>query len=177
MNIFRFLPNGSAVIHKGELKNRILYVSSKECYGMKTKCIGYIWRSRLFGFIKPKREQIVTVRVGDGTPLSPLLKHYISDDPVDEYDLRDYENEFFLSTQLDVEKNRKTGERTRLDKLLWVLIGCAVAVFLIIAVGKNFTSVIDGFSGEGSSTNLFSNKTPIENNKSETKSETKNWYW
>ena len=139
MNIFRFLPNGSAVIHKGELKNRILYVSSKECYGMKTQCIGYIWRSRLFGFIKPKREQIVTVRVGDGTPLSPLLKHYISDDPVDEYDLRDYENEFFLSTQLDVEKNRKTGERTRLDKLLWVLIGCAVAVFLIIAVGKNFT--------------------------------------
>ena len=161
MNIFRFLPNGSAEIHKGELRNRVLYVSPKECYGMKTESIGYIWRSRLFGFLKPKREQIVTVRVGDGTPLSPLSERYLSENPVDEYDLRDYENEFFLSTQLDVEKKKKSTERTNLDKLLFVLIGFAVAVFLIIAVGKNFTSVLDGFSGERGATNLFS-QAPIE---------------
>jgi hypothetical protein len=161
MNIFRFLPNGSAEIHKGELRNRVLYVSPKECYGMKTESIGYIWRSRLFGFLKPKREQIVTVRVGDGTPLSPLSERYLSENPVDEYDLRDYENEFFLSTQLDVEKKKKSTERTNLDKLLFVLIGFAVAVFLIIAVGKNFTSVLDGFSGESGATNLFS-QAPIE---------------
>ena len=161
MNIFRFLANGSAEIHKGELRNRVLYVSPKECYGMKTEAIGYIWRSRLFGFLKPKREQIVTVRVGDGTPLSPLSERYLSENPVDEYDLRDYENEFFLSTQLDVEKKKKSTERTNLDKLLFVLIGFAVAVFLIIAVGKNFTSVLDGFSGESGATNLFS-QAPIE---------------
>jgi|TARA_Y100001970_G_scaffold272540_1_gene369391 hypothetical protein len=156
MNIFRFLPNGSAEIKKGELRNRILYLSPKEAYGMKTNSIGFIWRSRLFGFLKPKRTQIVSVRVGDGTPLSPLSKNYISDNPVDEYDLRDYENEFFLETQLDVEKNKKTTERTRLDKLLFVLIACAVAVFLVIAVGKNFTSITDGLSGQGGATNLFS---------------------
>ncbi len=161
MNIFRFLPNGSAVIHKGELRNRILYVSPKECYGMKTQTIGYIWRSRLFGFLKAKREQIVTVRVGDGTPLSPLSEGYMSDSPVDEYDLRDYENEFFLSTQLDVEKKKKSSERTSLDKTLLIGIGFAVAVFLIIAVGKNFTSVLDGFSGQGESGNLFS-QAPIK---------------
>ena len=68
MNIFRFFPDGSAQIQEGKLRNRILYVSPKEAYGMKTKAIGYIWRSRLFGFLKPKRTQIVTVRVGDGTP-------------------------------------------------------------------------------------------------------------
>ena len=73
MNIFRFLPNGSAEIHKGELRNRVLYVSPKECYGMKTEAIGYIWRSRLFGFLKPKRTQIVTVRVGDGTPTNGFV--------------------------------------------------------------------------------------------------------
>ena len=68
---------------------------------------------------------------------------------------------FFLSTQLDVEKKKKSTERTNLDKLLFVLIGFAVAVFLIIAVGKNFTSVLDGFSGESGATNLFS-QAPIE---------------
>ena len=71
----------------------------------------------MFGFLKPKREQIVTVRVGDGTPLSPLSERYLSENPVDEYDLRDYENEFFLSTQLDVEKKKKsTGESMKTPK-------------------------------------------------------------
>tara|TARA_B100002019_G_C21269381_1_gene601268 strand:- start:1253 stop:1744 length:492 start_codon:yes stop_codon:yes gene_type:complete len=156
MNIFRFFPDGSAQIQEGKLRNRILYVSPKEAYGMKTKAIGYIWRSRLFGFLKPKRTQIVTVRVGDGTPLAPLSPNYSLENPVDEYDLRDYENEFFLETQLDVEKTKKTTERTRLDKLLFVLIACAVAVFLVIAVGKNFTSITDGLSGQSGATNLFS---------------------
>ena len=162
MDLFRFLPNGSAEIKKGELRNRILYVSQKEAYGMKTESIGFMWRSRLFGFLKPKRTQVVTVRVGDGTPLSPLSPGYVSKDAVDEYDLRDYENEFFLETQLDVEKNKKTTERTRLDKLLFVLIACAVVVFLVIAVGKNFTSITSGLSGEGGATNLFS-QAPIDN--------------
>ena len=85
-----------------------------------------------------------------------MSPNYSLENPVDEYDLRDYENEFFLETQLEVEKSKKTTERTRLDKLLFVLIGCAVAVFLVIAVGKNFTSITDGLSGQSGATNLFS---------------------
>ena len=161
MNIFRFKQDNSADLDKGLLRNKILFVSPKEAYGMQPNAVGFIWRSRLFGFLKPKREHIVTVRLGDATPLYPLEKKYASPSPVDEYDLRDYENEFFLETQLVVENPKKSTERTLLDKLLWVLIAIAVFVFLIIAVGKNFTSITDGFSGKGDITNLFS-QAPID---------------
>tara|TARA_Y100001970_G_scaffold282594_1_gene395748 strand:+ start:6386 stop:6877 length:492 start_codon:yes stop_codon:yes gene_type:complete len=161
MNIFRFKQDNSAELDKATLRNKILFVSPKEAYGMQPNAVGFMWRSRLFGFLKPKRTHIVTVRLGDATPLYPLEKKYASPSPVDEYDLRDYENEFFLETQLNVEKSKKSNERTLLDKLLIALIGFAVVIFLIIAIGKNFTSIKDGFSGKGNITNLFS-QAPIE---------------
>jgi hypothetical protein len=148
MKVFRFFPNGTADISEGKLRNQVLSLSPKEAYGMQPEATGYIWRSRLFGFVKPKRVQILTVRVGDSSPLFPLEKGYKSPAPIDEYDLRDYENQFFLEKQLDVEKG-KTKNKGFLEKVLIVGIACCIIAFIGLAVLKNLPSIKESIKGEG----------------------------
>ena len=71
MELFRFQEDKTANIQKVKLQNNLYKVSDTEAYKVDPTSVGYIWRSRFFGFGKPKRKPIVTVRVNDGTTLHP----------------------------------------------------------------------------------------------------------
>ena len=104
MKLLRFFEDNHIESADGELKSGVIKVSETEAYIADAESIGFYISAPYFGFGKPKRIPIVTTRVGDATPLYPILDSYLSEELVSEEELKDFENASFLETQLKIER-------------------------------------------------------------------------
>lgn len=144
MELFRFQEDKTANIQKVKLQNNLYKVSDTEAYKVDPTSVGYIWRSRFFGFGKPKRKPIVTVRVNDGTTLHPLNKNHINKVPMSFIELNDLENNSFLQTQLEMEK-KGFGFFDQSQKFLYISIFAMVGAFIFIALPSAIPFVVDKY--------------------------------
>tara|TARA_A100001388_G_scaffold112071_1_gene82336 strand:- start:5575 stop:6063 length:489 start_codon:yes stop_codon:yes gene_type:complete len=145
MELFRFKEDRTADILKVKMKNNVYSVSETEAYKVDPSSVGFIWRSRLFGFGKPKRKPIVTVRENDGSTLHPLETNYINNKPMSYLELNSLENASFLQTQLEMEK-KGSGMFDGYVKYLYLSIFGMVLGFLFIALPVAIPFVIDQYS-------------------------------
>jgi len=145
MNLFRFQEDKSAQLTKAKLKNNTYYVSDIEAYKVDPTSVGFIWRSRLFGFGKPKRTPVVSVRVNDGSTLHPLNPKRINSKPMSYIELNSLENASFLQSQLEMEK-KGSGMFTGQLKYLFVSIFAMVICFIFIALPSAIPFVLEQYS-------------------------------
>ncbi len=145
MNLFRFQEDKSAQIKKAKLKNNTYYVSDTEAYKVDPTSVGFIWKSRLFGFAKAKRTPIVSVRVNDGSTLHPLTKNRLNSKPMSYIELNSLENASFLQSQLEMEK-KGSGMFSGQIKYLFISILAMVLCFIFIALPSAIPFVLDQYS-------------------------------
>ncbi len=145
MNLFRFEEDKTAQITKAKLKNNTYYVSDIEAYKVDPTSVGFIWRTRLFGFTKPKRTPIVSVRTNDGSTLHPLNKNRLNSHPMSYIELNSLENASFLKSQLEMEK-KGSGMFGGHLKYLFISILAMVVCFIFIALPSALPFVLDQYS-------------------------------
>ena len=163
MELFRFKEDRTSNIQKAVLKNNVYVVSETEAYKVDPTSVGYIWRSRFFGFGKPKRKPIISVRVNDGSTLHPLSKTRLNNNPKTYMELNGLENASFLQTQLEMEK-KGSGLFDGYVKYLYISIMAMVGAFIFIALPSAIPFVIDQYSNISNSEEVIN----VESNSQQT---------
>tara|TARA_Y100000996_G_scaffold415569_1_gene411274 strand:+ start:5707 stop:6162 length:456 start_codon:yes stop_codon:yes gene_type:complete len=132
MKLFRFFEDRTAYLTNSKYDSGVYKINDYEGYSVDPHAVGMFFRSRFFGFMKPKKEMLITVRVGDGTPLYPLNKNYLSDRPLTFGDLKRLDNASFIKTQFDVESGKKDPNERIALLIVKATIGFAVIFGLLL---------------------------------------------
>lgn len=166
MKLLRFFEDNHIEIAEGSLTSGVIKVNETEAYRADSEAIGFFIHAPYFGFGKPKREPILTTRVGDATPLYPINENYLSKNVVTEEELKDFENASFLETQLKIEKG-DTGSKKLQEKIMLIVMGILAGAFAVIAIFSGlpmFKDNVLNFTKEQPVQAEPIQATPIENN-------------
>ena len=150
MKLFRFFEDKTGYVTKSKYDSGVYLVNKYEGYAVDNASTGMFVKSRLFGYRKPKKEHVITVRVCDGTPLYPLENDYLSPSPIMFSDLKTMDNASFIKAQFDAEKDgvspsEKIGMYLTYGALSFAFIFTLLLIPKIIPYFQN--TVLESFGG------------------------------
>ena len=148
MNVIRFQENKEVTLGTYKVRNRVISVQENEGYLINPRAIGFIIKSSFFGFWKPKKHPIVSVRENCGTPLMPLetSPDYMEKEPVSQTELRNIDNSFFLEARLKAQKG-SGGDKDWVKRALGILAIAFGGVFLSLMVLINIPKIKESLGG------------------------------